>query len=220
MKSFKLGCIERHSIALNRDTHSRIAGVVNFHSNHSSEIYFRRLVQSRYSSGHTLSGYSSSEHTTEPPVFPGRFSCSLRHKHRHQSQTRRRAAESDSRPIVVDVRNSGLNNGLCHTEMHGAEPAPRSAVGRACPTKCCGYAARGNVVIRGIRKRDQHLPGSGHQSNPLSEYPEILRLTTNRCQSLSVCPPVTGEMLFSPGGTRIASGEMGYGEDRDGRGLK
>ncbi len=52
------------------------------------------------------------------------------------------------------------------------------------------HAARGNVVIRGIRERDQQLPGSGHQSIPLSENVEILRLEIDGCQGLSVCPDI------------------------------
>ena len=44
------------------------------------------------------------------------------------------------------------------------------------------------MVIEGICKRDQGLPGSGHQSIPLSEVAEILRLRIGLCQEQSVCP--------------------------------
>jgi hypothetical protein len=42
------------------------------------------------------------------------------------------------------------------------EPAPRSALGRACPAKRFGYTAGNTMVVRGGFNRDLSFPGFRH----------------------------------------------------------
>ena len=57
------------------------------------------------------------------------------------------ADEYDPPTIAAGVRNFGRNNDQPRTGKRDAR-------------------ARGDVVVRGVRKRDQRLPGSSHQLSP------------------------------------------------------